>query len=175
VRSLVKALEKVFLHRERDRAPVRTSRVTGRNDDGTVQLQRTDAECVNRGGISDAYTGQLVLEPSRSPLSRRGVAGITGISESASVAILWVERLDPDHYHPGATYTVTVTGQGFKESTRFEFLKPSLPPQANPDITITSSTFVDDTTWLLDITVTPGATLYRRGAPIAYDNPGDPL
>jgi hypothetical protein len=175
VRSLVKALEKVFLHRERDRAPVRTSRVTGRNEDGTIQLQRTDAECIARGGISDAYTGQVILEPARAPLSRRGVAGIAGISESAAVAILWVERLDPDHYHPGATYTVTITGQGFKESTRFEFLKPGLPPQANPDITITESTFISVTTYHLEITLAPGATLYRQGAPIAYDNPGDPL
>jgi hypothetical protein len=161
--------------RERDRSPVRTSRVLGRNPDGTLRLQRTDAECVARGNPSDAYTGEILTEPSRPPLSRRGAAGIAQITEQGTLAILWVERLDPNLYRPGATDTVTVTGRGFKPSTVFEFLKPGIAYQPNPDITITATTFIDETTIRLDIAVSPGAALYRRGAPIAYDNPGDPL
>lgn len=170
----VQALERTFARRERERAPVRTSRVTGRNEDGTVRLQRTDGECVARGGISDAYTGQVVIEPNRSPLSRRGTAGIAQVSEQGSVSILWVERLDPNEYRPGASYSVTVTGRGFRPETVFEFLRPGLAYVPNGDITITASTYVDETTFLLEIDVDPGAALYRRGAPLAYDNPGDP-
>jgi hypothetical protein len=171
----VQALARALEQRERDRAPVRTSRVVGRNSDGTLRLQRTDAECVARGNPSDAYAGEVLTEPARSPLSRRGVAGVAQVAEQGSVTILWVERLDPDLYRPGASYTVTVTGRGFKESTVFEFLKPGIAYVPNPGITITDSTFVDETTFVLKIAVAPGAALYRRRAPIAYDNPGDPL
>jgi hypothetical protein len=172
---VIKALEQALSRRERERAPVRTSRVTGRNDDGTVLLQRSDAECVARGGVSDAYTGEVVLEPARSPFARRGTAGIAQAAEQGSVSILWVERLDPDRYRPGASYSVTVTGRGFTPATVFEFLRPGLAYVPNEGISITSSTFVDETTFLLEIDVAPTAALFRRGAPLAYDNPGDPL
>jgi hypothetical protein len=173
-KSLVKALEQVFLRRERERAPVRTSRVVGRNPDGTVRLQRTDGECIARGGVSPVYTGEVVMEPTRTPLSRRGAAGIAGIAESASVATLWVERLDPDRYRPGATYTVTVTGQGFTPATQLDFLIPGTN-QVNEGILILVFAFLDTEHLEIQIAVAEDALLYRGGAPIAYDNPGEPL
>lgn len=172
----VSALVELLNRRERDRAPIRTSRVVGRNDDGTLQLQRTDGECVARGGVSDAYQGTVVMEAARQPLARRGTAGVSQVSEGGAVSILWVERLDPDTYRPGASYTVTVTGQGFRESTLFVFLRPGLAYVPNTDITITAAEYVDPQTYRLSIDVAADAVLYpQTAAPLAYDNPGDPL
>lgn len=172
--KILSALGTLLTRRERERAPARPMRVLGRNEDGTERLQRLDAACVTRGAPDNHYTGTTVLNPAIAAFHRAGTLGI-GTTETLVAPTLWVERLDPDTFHPGQTYEVTVTGRGFQEITRFEFLKPGLADEPNPDITIAASTFLDATTYRLEITVAPDATLYPQGAPIAYGNSGDPL
>src|SRR5688572_15105721 len=111
--KVVTLLQSLLAQRERDRAPVRTARVLGRHADGTERVQRTDAACITRAPRDNHYTGTVVLSPSSSFVRRTGSTGIATITEVASAATLWIERLDPSDYRPGKTYTVTVTGRGF--------------------------------------------------------------
>lgn len=169
---VVKLLEQVLSRREQTSSPVRTARVVGRNSDGTLRLQRTDGECVARGGVAPAFAGEVIQEPARSSFARRGTSGVALALEAGSTNTLWVERLEPEVFEAGQAYTVTVLGRGFREGTVFEFLRPN--GEINEDLTVTALTFVDEGTFLLDITVAAGARLYRK-APLSYDNPGDPL
>src|SRR5262245_60191593 len=96
-------LQTLLARRERDRAPVRPATVLGRHQDGTERLQRQDATCPTRGGRDNHYTGTIVLSPSNT-LNRQGTTGL-GTSETIPAPTLWIERLDPNTYHPGQTVT----------------------------------------------------------------------
>ncbi len=168
---LVKALEQVLTRREREKAPVRTARVVGRNPDGTTQVQRADAQCVSRGGATNAYAGEYVVEPARSTFSRRGTAGVAPAAEAGAVRLLWVERLEPNRYRPGAEYSVVVTGRGFTPTTELQFLRP-YSWDANLGISINGATWIDDEHFELAISVAADAVLCRSGAPLAYFEPG---
>jgi len=172
--KVVTLLQSLLAQREREKAPVRTARVLGRHQDGTERLQRTDAACVTRAPRDNHYAGTVVVAPRLAAFHRTGSTGIATLTEVASAATLWVERIDPSEYRPGKSYTVAVIGRGFDERVRIEFLKPPVAgPLAqgqtiNEDITVHSTTVVDTETLLLDITVRPGARLYPQGAPISY-------
>jgi hypothetical protein len=172
--KVVSLLQSLLSRREREQAAVRTARVLGRHEDGTERLQRTDAACVTRAPRDNHYTGTVVLSPSSSFVHRTGSTGIATITEAISSPTLWIESLDPSDYRPGQSYTVTVTGRGFDDRVRIEFLEPPIAgPIAqgqtiNEDITVHSTTVVDPETLFLEITVRPGARLYPGGAPISY-------
>jgi hypothetical protein len=167
----IAALKQVLERREREKAPLRTQRVLGRGQDGTVQLQRLDSECATRGARDSFYTGQTISEPAGlgSAFNRQGTTGVAAISAEVtpSPAVLWVERLDPNRYLPGREYTVTVIGRGFDPSVRFEFLRPGRPPIVNDDITVVSATFLDEFGFELVIQVPEHAVRYTT-APLAY-------
>jgi hypothetical protein len=172
---VVNLLQSLLAQREREKAPVRTARVLGRHEDGTERLQRLDATCVTRSTRDNHYAGTVILTTSPSPVIRHGTIPIATLTETAaSAATLWIERLDPSDYRPGQSYTVMVTGRGFDDRVRIEFLEPPIAgPIAqgqtiNEDITVDSTTVVDPETLFLEITVRPGARLYPQGAPISY-------
>ena len=170
--KVVNLLQSLLARRERDQAPVRTARVLGRHEDGTERLQRLDAACVTRASRDNHYTGTIVLNPSLSTIHRTGTTGIATHTEIASAPTLWIERLDPDAYQPGRTYAVTVTGRGFDDRVRIDFLEPA-PPYAqaqtiNPDIEVLTLEVLDPETLLLEIKIAPGARLYPNAVPIAY-------
>ena len=172
--KVVTLLQSLLSRREREQAPVRTARVLGRHEDGTERLQRTDAACVTRAPRDNHYAGTVVVAPRLAAFHRTGSTGIATITEVASAATLWIESLDPHDYRPGKSYTVMVTGRGFDDRVRIEFLEPPIAgPIAqgqtiNEDITVDSTTVVDPGTLFLEITVRPGARLYPGGAPISY-------
>ena len=172
--KVVSLLHSLLARRERDRAPVRPARVLGRHADGTERLQRLDAACVTRASRDNHYAGTVVVATRPAAFHRTGATGIATLTEVAAAPTLWIERLDPNAYSPDQSYTVTVTGRGFDERVRIEFLEPPIAgPLAqgqtiNEDITVHSTTVVDAETLLLDITVRPGARLYPGGAPISY-------
>jgi hypothetical protein len=172
--KVVTLLQSLLARREREQAPVRTARVLGRHEDGTERLQRLDAACVTRAPRDNHYAGTVVVAPRLAPFHRTGSTGIATLTETASAATLWIERLDPHDYRPGQSYTVTVIGRGFDDRVRIEFLEPPIAgPLAqgqtiNEDITVHSTTVVDPATLLVEITVRPGANLYPGGAPISY-------
>ena len=162
--DVVRALRAVLDDRRDREADVRPARVVGRNTDGTARLQRLDAECVGRGGRG-GYGGEIVI---RLPalVNRLGTAGVAGSTGLGSGDTLWVESLDPAIFHPGATgLTVLVTGRGFTPTTRFEFLRPD--GEVNPDVTIVTRKYLDETEFELTINVAAGAALFEAAA-LAY-------
>jgi len=170
--KIVHFLGSLLDRRARDRAPVRPARVLGRHQDGTERLQRLDAACVTRASRDNHYAGTVVVATRPAAFHRTGSTGIATLTEVASTATLWIERLDPNAYSPDQSYTVTVTGRGFDERVQIDFLEPA-PPNAtaqtiNPDIAVLAVLVVSSELLLLDIAVAPGARLYPGGAPIAY-------
>ncbi len=173
---LITQLRRVFERRERDRAPVRTVRVLGRNTDGTERLQRSDATCVTRGAVAGNYSGQVILEPQTNVFHRQGSIDIAPVSQAASTDTLWIDRLEPSDLRPGETYVITVTGRGFTGGVLIDFLDPAdsylfQPNVLNDDITIDSLVVEDDSTLSLTVSVAPGARLWPAGAPIAFGRP----
>ncbi len=164
----VHLLQTLLSQRERQRAPVRPSRVIGRHQDGTERLQRHDTTCPTRSAPGNHYTGTIVLSPASS-LQRQGTTGI-GLSEIIPAPTLWIESLDPSTYHPGQQLTVQVTGRGFDTATRIDFLDPD--PQApegtvNPDLEVLAVLVVSSELLLLELSVAPTARPVTS-APIAY-------
>jgi hypothetical protein len=170
--KVVTLLTTLLAQREREKSPVRTARVLGRHEDGTERLQRTDAACVTRAPRDNHYAGTVVVAPRLAPFHRTGSTGIATLTETASAATLWIERLDPSDYRPGQTYAVLVTGRGFDDRVQIDFLQPAPPYVAgqtlNEDIQVLALEVLDPETLLLAITVAPGARLVPNGAPIAY-------
>ena len=161
-------LQTLLARRERERAAVRPSRVLGRHQDGTESLQRLDATCATRSAPGNHYAGTVVLSPSNT-LNRQGTTGL-GTTEVLASPTLWVERLDPNTYHPGQTLTVQVIGRGFDTTTTIDFLdpNPALPEgTVNPDLEILSITVIDPEHLLLDLAVSSSARPVTS-APIAY-------
>ncbi len=166
--KVISLFQSLLARRERDRAPVRPSRVLGRHQDGTEAVQRLDATCPTRGGRDNHYTGTVVLSPSNT-LNRQGTTGL-GTSETIPAPTLWIEALDPNTYHPGQTLTVQVTGRGFDTATRIDFLDsdPAAPEgTVNPDLEILAITVIDPELLLLELSVAPTARPLTN-APIAY-------
>jgi hypothetical protein len=162
--DVVRALRSVLDDRRDKEADVRPAKVVGRNTDGTAQVQRLDAECVGRGGAS-GYGGEIVVSLP-AIMNRRGTSGVAGATQRGSGDTLWVESLDPAIFHPGATgLTVLVTGRGFTPTTRFEFLRPD--GEVNPDVTIVTRKYLDETEFELTINVAAGAALFEAAA-LAY-------
>ena len=168
---VVSALRDVLDYREREHSPVRTDRIVGRNSDGTLQTQRTDAECVITSGADNLYAGQLVQRPPTSPISRQGLTGAAVVREDEETPTLWVERLEPDSFEPGNSYTVIVQGRGFFPELRFDFLYPATgfqPAKTIHDgIHVELQGFVDEQTFELELSVDPDATSVTR-APISF-------
>lgn len=163
-------LQTLLTRRERDRSPLRTARVLGRHQDGTERILRTDAACVTRAARDNHYAGTVIVEPNLAAFHRAGSAGIPTLTEVAAAETLWVEKLTPAQYHPGHHYEVTVTGRGFDDRVRIDFLLPDPFGGAdlNPDIEVLSTTFIDAETLALQIAVSPHARLLPEGAPISY-------
>jgi hypothetical protein len=166
---ILTALNTLLARRERDRSPVRPAIVQGRHQDGTERILRLDATCPTRSTPNNHYPGTTLLTPTLTAFHRAGSTGI-GTSTTISSSTLWIERLDPNEYHPGQTYQVTVTGRGFDTTTRIDFLDPN--PEApegtlNPDLEILSLLYVSSEVLLLKLTVAPGARLIVN-APIAF-------
>lgn len=166
-RRFIATLRDVLERREKSRSPLRIVRVTGRETDGALRVQRLDAECEHRGAPTNNFGGQIIPEPAGSHYSRRGASGVSVVQEAAVTDVLWVERIDPNVFYPGQSYTVSVIGRGFTETTRFDFLEPR-GRVINPDIEILATRFIDPQLCELDITVSPGARIFRQGAPLAY-------
>jgi len=170
--KVVSIFQSLLAHRERQQAPVRPARVLGRHEDGTERLQRLDATCVTRATPGNHYTGTIVLQPSLSPIHRTGTAGIAPVTQILSAPTLWIESLDPSAYQPGQTCQVTVTGRGFDDQVRIDFLEPSPPyTQAqtiNEDIQVLSIEVLDPETLILEIAVAAEARLHPTPAPLAY-------
>jgi len=170
--KIVHLLGSLLDRRARDRAPVRPARVLGRHEDGTERLQRLDAACVTRAPRDNHYAGTVVVATRPAAFHRTGSTGIATLTEVASTPTLWIERLDPNAYSPGQSYTVTVTGRGFDDRVQIDFLEPSiagsLAQTINEDIAVLAVLVVSSELLLLDIAVAPGARLYPSGAPIAY-------
>lgn len=166
-RRFVESLREVLERRERARSPLRIVRVMGRESDGALRVQRLDAECEHRAAPANNFGGQIIPEPAGSHFSRRGASGVSLIQEVAVADVLWVERLEPDVFFPGESYTVAVIGRGFTETTRFDFLEPR-GRLINPDIEVVSTRFLDVERCELDIVLSPTARIYRQGAPLAY-------
>lgn len=169
----LESLTRLLNRRERDRLPVRPARVLGRNTDGTERLQRLDATCVTRSAPANHLTGQIVTVPAATVLHRTGATGIATRTEIAVAETLWIESLDPADLRPGETYTIIVTGRGFDDRVRIDFLEPTAalfvqPSRINESVTLLSLTFVDSTTLALQVEVAAGARLYPGGAPIAF-------
>lgn len=167
--KVLQQLTTLLTRRERERAPARPMRVLGRNQDGTERLQRLDASCVTRGTPDNHYTGTTVLNPSVAAFHRAGAIGI-GTTKTLVDPTLWIERLDPDTFNPGQTYEVTVTGRGFDEATRIDFLDPD---STVPEGTVNSDLEVLDyevlTPESLRLTVAAADTARPiANAPIAY-------
>jgi hypothetical protein len=173
--KILSALGTLLTRRERERAAARPVRVLGRNEDGTERLQRLDAACVTRGTPDNHYTGTTVLNPAVAAFHRAGAIGI-GTTETLVAGTLWIERLDPNTFSPGQTYEVIVTGRGFDEATRIDFLDP------DPDVeegTLNSDLEVLDyevlTPETLRLTVTAADTARPiTNAPIAYGRSANP-
>lgn len=163
-------LEVLLDRRHRDRAPLRTARVLGRHQDGTERILRTDAACVTRAARNNHYAGTVIVEPKLAAFHRAGSTGIATLTEVAAAETLWVEKLDPSEYQPGQHYEVTVTGRGFDDRVRIDFLLPDPFGGAalNPDIEVLSTTFIDAETLSLQIAVSPDARLLPESAPISY-------
>jgi hypothetical protein len=167
--KILTALTTLLTRRERERAPARPARVLGRNQDGTERLQRLDAACVTRGAPDNHYTGTTVLNPAIAAFHRAGTIGL-GTTETLVAPTLWIERLDPDTFTPGQTYEVTVTGRGFDEATRIDFLDPdpAVPEgTVNPDLEILEYEVLSPETLRLTVAVTDTARPITN-APIAY-------
>jgi hypothetical protein len=149
---------------------VRAARVVGRNPDGTEQLVRLDATCVTRGTADNHYGGQVIAVPSVATVQRSGATGIGSVPALVSADTLWIESLDPSDLRPGQSYSITVTGRGFDDRVRIEFLLPfeADGQTINPDITIDTLTVWDSETVMLEVTVSSDARLYPAGAPISY-------
>ncbi len=161
-------LQSLLARREKDRAPVRPTRVLRRHQDGTESLQRLDATCATRSAPGNHYTGTTILNPA-SFANRQGTTGL-GTSEVLASPTLWIERLDPNTYHPGQTLTVQVTGRGFDTATRIDFLDsdPAAPEgTVNPALEILSITVIDPELLLLELSVSSSARPVTS-APIAY-------
>lgn len=150
-------------------------RVEQRNADGTINVRRLDGECVERSNICSAYTGQIIQVPCGAGFRNLGAAGTAMVRIQRTAPTMWVETVDPSSLNPGASYTVTITGRGFRTTSQFEFLLPD-SDEINPDITITDSTYISATEFELEITVAADADLIgdTRGV-LAYDNPGTPI
>ena len=166
--KVLSLFQTLLARRERERAPVRPATVLGRHQDGTESLQRLDATCATRSAPGNHYTGTTILSPA-SFANRQGTTGL-GTSEVLASPTLWIERLDPNTYHPGQTLTVAVTGRGFDTATRIDFLDPdSAAPEGtlNPDLEILAITVIDPEHLLLDLSVSSSARPVTS-APIAY-------
>ncbi|HVF61681.1 MAG TPA: hypothetical protein VNJ70_17885 [Thermoanaerobaculia bacterium] len=167
----VEGIHEVLRRRERATADLVTVRVVGRNEDGTTQVQRLDGECVQRGCADNRGEGETFQHPRQPCFSpATGTTGVALLSQRGAAAVLWVERLDPPDLPAGAALQVQVHGRGFKEETRFEFLRPGTI-DVNPDVEITGQELISSEQVTLDVLVAAGAELVRN-APIAYDNPG---
>lgn len=170
--KVLTALTTLLTRRERERAPARPMRVLGRNEDGTERLQRLDAACVTRGTPDNHYTGTTVLKPATPAniaFHRAGTLGI-GTTETLVAPTLWIERLDPDTFNPGQTYDVTVTGRGFDEGTRIDFLDPDPTVEEgtlNPDLEVLEYEVLSPETLRLTVAVAETARPITN-APIAY-------
>jgi hypothetical protein len=170
--KILTALTTLLTRRERERAPARPMRVLGRNEDGTERLQRLDAACVTRGTPDNHYTGTTVLKPATPAniaFHRAGTLGI-GTTETLVAGTLWIERLDPDTFTPGQTYEVIVTGRGFDEATRIDFLDPDPNVEegtVNPDLEILAYEVLSPETLRLTVAAAETARPINN-APIAY-------
>jgi hypothetical protein len=167
--KVLSLLQNLLTHRDRRQAVIRPSIVQGRHQDGTERILRLDATCPTRSTPNNHYPGTTLLTPTLAAFHRAGSTGI-GSSSSLSAPTLWIEHLNPNEYHPGQTYQVTVTGRGFDTTTRIDFLDPD--PEApegtlNPNLEILSLLYVSPETLLLELTVAPGARLLTN-APIAF-------
>jgi hypothetical protein len=166
---ILTALNTLLTRRERQHAPARPSIVLGRHQDGTERILRLDATCPTRSTPDNHYPGTTLLTPTLAAFHRAGSTGI-GTTETLTSGTLWIEHLDPNEFHPGQTYQVTVTGRGFDTTTRLDFLDPD--PEApegtlNPDLEVLSILHVSSEVLLLELTVAPGAHLITN-APIAF-------
>ena len=161
-------LHSLLTRREQERSAIRPSIVLGRHQDGTERLQRQDTTCPTRSGPGNHYTGTIVLAPSAAT-NRQGTAGL-GTSTLIASPTLWIETITPNTYHPGQTYQVTITGRGFSESVRIDFLDPNPgAPEGtvNPDLVVLEVLVVSSEILLLELSVAPAARPITN-APIAY-------
>lgn len=167
--AVVRRLEEVFARRERGNPhAVHASRVTGRNDDGTLQLQRVDGECVARGCATAEGVGEIVRRPAGPCWQNQGTSGVALAEARGTGRVLWVQRIEPSFYAPGESYTVTVTGRGLSQATVFDFLLPA-SEEVTPYIVQTAQRFVDAQTIEIDIDVDPLASAVVTAA-LAYDD-----
>ncbi len=174
VPAVVRRLRDILDSRE-DRNPtaVRTSRVVGRNEDGTLRLQRIDGECVARGCVTPEGEGEMVRRPAGACWGNQGTSGIALASVRGAGRFLWVERIEPEVFEAGSSLTVTVHGRGLSTDTVFDFLLPG-GEDVNPYITQTAIRWVSDREMEIDIEVSELAPVLTT-APLAYDKPGTPI
>ncbi len=171
--KLAEVLGEILDRRARDEADVHTSRVVGRNRDGTTLLQRLDGECTARGGGQSYYPGQVVRHLAGSDFAGLGASGVALLSLRSSSRFLFVESLEPEVFPRGASLTVVVRGVGFTETVEFEFLLPG-SEEVNEGITLLSQRLLDSTTMELDLQVAPDAAVFLQ-ASLAYGDPGGGL
>ena len=168
---VVDTLAGLLAQRERRRAPLHEARVVGRNGDGTIQLQRTDQECVGRGCVTAEGEGEVVRRPAGPCWSRQGTTGVAGVSDRGGARLLLVTSLDPDVYEPGQAYTVLARGRGFEPEIRVDFLFADGGDQLHPAVTVEEIRVLGDSTAEIDITVAADADPVTE-APLAYDTGG---
>lgn len=146
--------------------------VEGRNADGTIQVRDLRGECVATSNVCSAYQGQVIQIPCGAPFRVSGAAGVAMARVTRPSGTLWLESVSPSSYLPGGSYTVTMTGKGFKATTQFEFLIPGTR-EVNPDVTVNSITYVSATQMLVSITIAVDADpILMTAGGVAYDNPG---
>jgi len=164
------ALQRALDDRDRHRAPVKATRILGRNRDGTIRLLALDGECEIRGAVETGYEGQVVTRPLGTPFSLYGAAGVAGQSWSFGSALLDVTALEPAVYSPGESYTVTVTGRGFDNAFVRDFLTDDDGDTIAP-ITVVEQRILSSTSLELDIEVDAGAALVDSAA-LAFGRTG---
>jgi hypothetical protein len=165
---VVDALTELLNQRERRRAPLHEARVVGRNADGTLQLQRTDQECVGHGCVTGEGEGEVLRRPAGPCWSRQGTTGVAGISDRGGAKTLIVASLDPDVYQPGNVYTVLARGRGFAAGITVDFLLAEASEVIHPGISVDEIRVLDDTQAEIDITVAADAEPVVD-SPLAYD------
>ena len=162
-------LARIMERRELAASPIYPAIVTGRARDGMIYGKRLDGSCIQRGGFDAGQQPGSIVNLYRGNLSTsRGLSrastnlGGAAIAPTSATTFIAVESISPDTFEPGISYTVTVTGIGFYDGMTFSFLIPLSAtvtvPTVNPDITITSASYVSATEYSLDIDVDAGAS-----------------
>ena len=144
------------------------SRVTGRNEDGTLATRPQNGECIVRSGIGPQQIGQEIEGSVGTAFSRRGAAGVPGLSFFGSEATIYVASISPSSFELDTSYTVDVVGDGFIDGRLdFQFFGPA-GETPNGDVTVDAIRVTDANNAEIDITVAAGAAAVLNGD-LGYD------